>query len=226
MGEPAPKRQRVESTEAKLKTPEQLQREHEEAECAMREKQGRSVFISGLGPKASKEKVQEFFSSCGSITTCEVSRREASEAVFAFVEFETEDAVDAALKRSGALLEGMKISVQRKKSKGGAAAKEGRKKSTSVFVKFMEDEPPSQDVLYKIFEVCGTVKELRMHISNQYCFVEFYSLEAATLATQMVDVRFQVHFSTQKQGYQKDVSEVKKPSTSLFKPRALKRKAA
>ena len=68
--------------------------------------------------------------------------------------------------------------------------------------------------------MCGKIKELRMHTTNKFCFVEYFTIAASTLATQMADARFQVHFST-KQGDKKDAPP--KASVSLFKPRALRK---
>ena len=137
--------------------PPQKKRRVEEAkpdEAELVRLQENSVFVSGLASNATQEAVATFFATCGVLVSCDVTQKQGSDAVFAFVEFAAPDAVDAALKRTGALLQGKKISVQRKKSKGGAAAKLGKEKSVSVFVKFMDETPPKQDVLYKVFEVC------------------------------------------------------------------------
>ena len=122
---------------------------------AMHEQQLKCIFVSGLSPTATKEAVAGFFAACGVVVSCELTRKEKTDAVFAFVEFDCEEAVSNALKRSGAVIAGMKISVQRKKSGGGAAVKEGRTKSTSVFVKFMDTDAPTKPDLYTIFEVCS-----------------------------------------------------------------------
>eukprot|EP01063_Lacrimia_lanifica_P037932 TRINITY_DN7946_c0_g1_i1.p3 TRINITY_DN7946_c0_g1~~TRINITY_DN7946_c0_g1_i1.p3 ORF type:complete len:229 (+),score=80.79 TRINITY_DN7946_c0_g1_i1:69-755(+) len=190
----------------------------------------RTVFVSGLSSKATQHGLREFFETCGVVKECHLSVRDSGQ-VIAFVEFGDEQAARAAVKTSGAFVDGMKVNVQPKRTAGGAAAKEGRMpKSTSVFVKFLDGNKVSSSAIEKAFEVCGKLKDVRMHVSKAFCFIEFHTLEASRLATQLRDPRFQVHYSTQSQ--EKEASAVpkeqldaaKKSSALLFKPRNLKRK--
>eukprot|EP01059_Diplonema_ambulator_P026291 TRINITY_DN43552_c0_g1_i1.p1 TRINITY_DN43552_c0_g1~~TRINITY_DN43552_c0_g1_i1.p1 ORF type:complete len:239 (+),score=67.49 TRINITY_DN43552_c0_g1_i1:100-717(+) len=189
-----------------------------------------SVFVSGLAGATNEKVLCDFFSKYGDIEVCDVVQKE--QGGIGFLEFTTRSAANEALKADGAFIEGMKISVQHKKSPGGAAAKTGRTKSKSVFVKFMDGKIPTVREIRTAFEVCGTIKDIRMHSSKVYCFIEYDTYDSATNATQLRDPRFQTHYSTQQApqwegtkastiaAAQKSKSQ---PSTIII-PRSVKRK--
>eukprot|EP01060_Flectonema_neradi_P014434 TRINITY_DN21111_c0_g1_i1.p1 TRINITY_DN21111_c0_g1~~TRINITY_DN21111_c0_g1_i1.p1 ORF type:complete len:225 (+),score=44.33 TRINITY_DN21111_c0_g1_i1:54-728(+) len=193
--------------------------------------QQRSVFVSGLPRNATKETLEELFADVGKIVSHDIAVR--SGGTISFVEFETADIARDAIKVSGNYIDGSKVNIQTKRSQGGAAAKVGKQKSNTIFVKFLDGVNMTTAEVTEVFNLCGGIKDLRMHNSRQYCFVEFHKIEAATTATHMNDPRFQIHYSQQSTSNKKPQTPVRakveaskaKPA-SIFKPRAVVKKKA
>eukprot|EP01064_Diplonema_japonicum_P016503 TRINITY_DN24510_c0_g1_i1.p1 TRINITY_DN24510_c0_g1~~TRINITY_DN24510_c0_g1_i1.p1 ORF type:complete len:237 (+),score=70.34 TRINITY_DN24510_c0_g1_i1:58-768(+) len=181
------KRQRVEESRAVEKDSEEIADDNEKNGCC--------VFVSGLSNATNEKVLLEFFGSYGDVRECDIVQRDMGG--IGFVEFVTKQSAQDALRATGSFIDGMKISVQHKKSPGGAAPKTGRTKSKSLFVKFMDGKIPSIKDIRGAFEVCGGIKDIRLHSSKVYCFIEFHTYEAAAMATQLKDPRFQAHYSTQ-----------------------------
>ncbi len=81
--------------------------------------EGNTIFIGGLSYNSTKESVQEFFSQCGNISSVRVATDpEGNPRGFAHVEFDSQDAVKAALAMSGQFLDGRAIRVDTAGAKG------------------------------------------------------------------------------------------------------------
>ena len=216
------------------------------------EGQQKSVFISGLPRRTTKETLDELFAEVGPVISHDIAARAGG--TIAFVEFDSVEIARAAIKISGSFIEGSKVNIQSKRNQGGAAAKVGKQKSNTIFIKFMEGSNMSALDVQEAFNVCnymakittqqhntttqlcGGIKDLRMHNSRLYCFVEFHKLEAATVATQIEDPRFQVHYSQQSSStaptnysgssasVRAKVEASKSKPASMFKPRTVIKK--
>ncbi|KAJ9460236.1 Polyadenylate-binding protein-interacting protein 11 [Diplonema papillatum] len=189
--------------------------------------QTKCVFVSGLSGIVSKERMREHFTKYGTVVSCDVVPR--SSGCIGFVEFESLEHAKEAVNATGTLLEGAKITVQPKKSAGGASAKASKQKTNLVFVKFLDGNALSSNDIRKAFELCGRIKDLRVHVSKKYCFIEFDTVESATLATRVKDPRFQAHFGTQSEddgrhsaATKAELKLSKSAPATMFRPRKVK----
>jgi len=83
-----------------------------------------TIFVGNVSFNSSKEELWEFFSSCGGVADVRIATHpDGSMRGFAHVEFETADAVDAALRKAGEKVAGRPLRIDR--SSGGRGGARG-----------------------------------------------------------------------------------------------------
>lgn len=82
---------------------------------------GKTVFVGNLSYQSTQDSVKEFFENCGKVLNVRIATEAGGKPRgFAHVEFESEEAVDKAMKLSGDKLDGREIRVDHAGSKGGS----------------------------------------------------------------------------------------------------------
>jgi len=88
-----------------------------------------SIFVANLSFKTNDNKLKEFFEDCGKILEIRIAKNEKNQSRgFAHIDFEDEDGVNNAIKKSGSNLDGRDIRVEksgepRKNNGGGFSGK-------------------------------------------------------------------------------------------------------
>jgi nucleolin len=163
----------------------------------------KTLFVKNLAWAADQDKVFEFFSDCGTVADVRIAQDENGRSRgFGHVEFETEEAAQKALQKSGQNLEGRDIFCDLAREKGstpgGAAAngatpgRAGSDKTAYVrgFDKY-QDEDSIRSGLTEFFSDCGEVLNVRIPTDREsgeikgFAYVEFSSKDQLSKATEM-----------------------------------------
>lgn len=151
---------------------------------------GFEVIIKNLPFSVEEDQLTQFFESCGTIEQVKIPRRPTGEARgFGFIQFDSQEGVDAAIALSNEDFEGRTITVALSSKSGGAAPSGGdsEEKKHNIFVGNLSYET-TEDSLGKFFESCGNIIAIRMptdeHTGRKkgFAFVDFDSSDAVDQA--------------------------------------------
>lgn len=122
------------------KSAEEIQKERQKLEEERKERDERSIFISGLDWNLTAKEISDFFSHCGSVARVTIKQDQYGQSKgMSYVEFETKDAADMSLILDGTEFKGRKLHIVRKRTnvpafqlrggrggRGGAGGRGGR----------------------------------------------------------------------------------------------------
>lgn len=104
-----------------------------------------SIFVGNLSFKATEATIEKMFKSCGQVKDVRIAKKDGKSRGFAHVDFDSEEAVEKAMKLSGTKLDGREVRVDRaqqgpKKTGGnkGGFNKGGFKKGVDNMTKAMK----------------------------------------------------------------------------------------
>ncbi|KAK6914802.1 RNA recognition motif domain [Dillenia turbinata] len=151
-----------------------------------------NLFVKNLDPSVNSGRLHSIFCKFGTILSCKVAEENGRSKEFGFVQFDSEESAQAAIKvLHDTMLEGRKLYVSKfmKKSERRPAAKEP--KFTNVYVKNL-DEDLTEDLLRETFSKFGkTCSVVIMKNSDGksrgFGFVNFESSEDAQKSVQAMN---------------------------------------
>jgi nucleolin len=161
--------------------------------------QSMGIFVGGLSWNVDNDQLQQFFAECGEVTSARVQmdRNTGKSRGFGYVDFSSNDAVEAALALNGSEFDGRTIKVDRSTSKFDAkGAMEKRQKdfgnapsepTPTLFVGNLSWST-TEDGLWEIFGEHGEVKSVRLPTDREtgkpkgFGYIEFTELDGAKKA--------------------------------------------
>lgn len=140
------------------------------------------VFVGNLPQGVTEEEVSEFFGSCGEIVKVRILGAARPNA---FLQFASQDGVNASLELNGNDFNGNTIGVEVARKKGGAPATGG--KGVSCFIGNLSFNSTT-DSIREFFTDCGNVVDVRIITDKEtgrmkgFGYVDFDNVEAAQKA--------------------------------------------
>jgi len=146
------------------------------------------IFIGGISFKSTKESLEKAFSGCGKVADVFIPKFRDSDKIkgIAFITFETEEAVEKALKLDDTEVDGRKVRIERS-SNQEKKKKEDSFNKNSIMIKNL-NESTDEDGLKKHFKDFGTITRCFIptdrdsNKSKGFAFIDYEKEEEAEKA--------------------------------------------